>query len=243
METTATKSKATFPLWLSALIPLLLLIALIAVFFFTNPLAIFKAGGLPPIESVTLERIELQNNPKQFVVTVFNGSPDPITIAQVTVDDAFWQWEMSPQGELPRLGRTMITIPYDWVSGEPHVIRVMTSTGTMFAGEVPIAVETPRPGLTQFLAYGLLGVYVGVIPVALGLLWFPTMRRMGRKGLNFVLALTVGLLVFLLIDTALEAMEVAVRGHPARGSGTRPLTQESGRSACGQRRPPASVPA
>jgi len=77
------------------------------------------------------------------------------------------------------------------------------------AQEVAIATETPKVDATQFIAYGLLGVYIGIIPVALGLMWFPTMKRMGRKGLSFVLALTIGLLIFLLIDTSLEAMEVA----------------------------------
>ena len=203
----ATSTKFTLPLWLSALIPLALLIALIAVFFVGNPLAIFQSAGLPPIESLTLERIELR--PSQFVVTVFNGSPDPLTIAQVTVDDAFWQWDVAPSATLPRFGRAILTIPYDWVLGEPHAITLLTSVGTPFTAEIPVAAETPRPGLNQFLAYGLLGIYIGVIPVALGLLWFPAMRRMGRRGLNFVLALTIGLLVFLLIDTALEALEVA----------------------------------
>ncbi len=205
--TPAAKTRPGLPVWLSALIPLMLLAALIAAFFFTNPLAIFKADGLPAVESVAIERIELR--PGEFIVTVFNGSPNPIAIAQVTVDNAFWQWGMTPSAQLPRLGRGTITIPYDWVKGEPHAITVITSTGSTFTREVAIAAETPQPGLTQFLAYGLLGIYIGVIPVGLGLLWFPAMRRMGRKGLNFVLALTVGLLVFLLIDTALEAIEVA----------------------------------
>jgi zinc transporter ZupT len=194
-------------LLVSALIPLALLAALVAIFFFTNPLALFKADGLPPIESLTLERIELR--PGQFVVTVFNSGPHPITISQVSVDDAFWQYEISPARPLPRLGRATITIPYDWMKGEPHAVAVFTESGAAFTGEVAIAAETPQPGMTQFIAYGLLGIYIGVIPVGLGLLWFPAMRRIGRKGLNFVLALTVGLLVFLLIDTSLEALEVA----------------------------------
>ena len=203
----ATKSQTGLPLWASALLPLVLLAALVAAFFFTDPLALFKAEGLPPIESLAIERVELY--PGQIIVTVFNGSPGPLTIAQVTVDDAFWQYEISPAHTLPRLGRASITLPYAWVQGEPHVINVLTDSGTPFTVEIPVAVETPRPGATQFIAYGLLGVYIGVIPVGLGLLWFPAMRRMGRKGLNFALALTVGLLVFLLIDTALEALEVA----------------------------------
>ncbi len=199
--------KTGIPLWLSALIPLVLLAALVALFFFTNPLAIFRTGGLPPIESLSIERVELL--PGQFVVTVFNGSPGALTIAQVTVDDAFWEWEIMPSAKLPRFGRATITMNYDWVQGEPHAITLLTASGTAFTHNIAIAAETPRPGLTQFIGYGLLGIYIGVIPVGLGLLWFPAMRRMGRKGLNFVLALTVGLLVFLLIDTALEAIEVA----------------------------------
>jgi len=201
------KNKSAATLWVWAIIPLVILIGLISIFFFTNPLALFKAEGLPPIEAVTIEQIELR--PNQFVVSVFNGSPDPITIAQVTVDDAFWEWQAAPNAEIPRLGKTTITINYAWVRGEPHKITLLTSSGTPFTEEVAIATETPKVDATQFIAYGLLGVYIGVIPVALGLMWFPTMKRMGRKGLSFVLALTIGLLIFLLIDTSLEAMEVA----------------------------------
>ena len=206
MESTL-KNKSAATLWVWAIIPLVILIGLISIFFFTNPLALFKAEGLPPIEAVTIEQIELR--PNQFVVSVFNGSPDPITIAQVTVDDAFWEWQAAPNAEMPRLGKTTITINYAWVRGEPHKITLLTSSGTPFTKEVAIATETPKVDATQFIAYGLLGVYIGVIPVALGLMWFPTMKRMGRKGLSFVLALTIGLLIFLLIDTSLEAMEVA----------------------------------
>ena len=109
MDTTksvsAAPSKFTLPLWASALIPLLILAALVAAFFYTNPLALFRAEGLPPIESLSLERVELR--PGQFVVSVFNGSPDPITIAQVTVDDAYWQWDITPSATLPRFGRAI----------------------------------------------------------------------------------------------------------------------------------------
>jgi hypothetical protein len=75
---------------------------------------------------------------------------------------------------------------------------LLTSTGTTFTGEVAVAVETPQPGFEQFIAYGLLGIFVGVIPVILGMAWFPAMRRLGRRGLAVILALTIGLLVFLL---------------------------------------------
>jgi zinc transporter ZupT len=95
------------------------------------------------------------------------------------------------------------------VRAEPHVIRLITPTGTTFEGEVLAATLTPQPGLREFGAYALLGIYVGIIPVVLGMLWFPAMKRLGRRGLGAVLALTLGLLIFLLIDTLLEAFEIA----------------------------------
>jgi zinc transporter ZupT len=179
---------------------------MIAVFALGNPLAPFKAD-LPPIESLTFERVIV--TPSGFEAQLVNGGPDPVTVAQVMVDDAYWQFAVTPSATIPRLGRAVLAIPYPWVETEPNLIRIVTSTGATFEGAVALATPTPRPGLAQFAAYGLLGVYVGIIPVALGLMWYPVMKRMGRKWLGAILALTLGLLVFLLIDTLLEAFEVA----------------------------------
>jgi zinc transporter ZupT len=188
------------------LIPLAALLAMLAFLAFGDPLAAFRSD-LPPAEALSFERIDV--TPDGFRATVVNGGPAPVTIAQVIVDDAYWHFTIEPSGELPRLGRATITIPYPWVYGEPHFVRLLTSTGLAFAGEVAVAVETPVAGAPEFLAYGLVGVFVGIIPVALGMLFFPALRRLGRKALNAILALTIGMLVFLLIDTALEAFEVA----------------------------------
>jgi ZIP family zinc transporter len=193
------------PLWVSGLIPLVALALMLSAFAFGNPLALFKAN-LPPIEDLTFERVTV--TPSGFEAQLINGGPDPVTVAQVMVDDAFWQFRITPSATIPRLGRAVLAIPYPWVEAEPNLIRIVTSTGVTFDGVVAIATPTPQPGLAEFAAYGLLGVYVGIIPVALGLLWFPVMKRMGRKWLGAVLALTIGLLVFLLIDTLLEAFEV-----------------------------------
>ena len=209
--TTSEKELTTprgIPLWVSGLIPLIALGLMLAVFAFGNPLAMFRAA-LPPIENLSFERISV--TPAGFEAHLVNGGPDPVTVAQLMVDDAYWQFEVQPSATLPRLGRAVLKVPYPWVEAEPNVLRIVTSTGVTFDGQVAIATPAPRPGLAQFGAYGLLGIYVGVIPVALGLLWYPVMRRMGRKWLGAVLALTLGLLVFLLIDTLLEAFEVAGR--------------------------------
>ena len=55
----------------------------------------------------------------------------------------------------------------------------------------------------------LVGALVGLLPVALGLMFYPAMRSFGTTGMNFVLALTVGMLAFLLLDMLGEATELA----------------------------------
>ncbi len=192
--------------WLVALIPLGLLATMLAIFAFINPLQAFSTN-LPPVESLSVQRIQV--TPEGFRFDVVNGGPEEVTIAQVMVDNAFWSFNIEPSATVPRLGTSTVTMQYPWVEGEPHAIVLVTSTGTTFEGQVGIATETPQPGLSQFVTYGLLGIYVGVIPVILGMAWFPAMRRLGKRGLNVILALTVGLLVFLFVDTLLEAFEVS----------------------------------
>ncbi|HJS30054.1 MAG TPA: hypothetical protein VJ768_10555, partial [Anaerolineales bacterium] len=206
IERETTKTGRQLPLWLMGLIPLAALGLMLAVFAFTNPLALFTAD-LPPVEDLTFETIRVV--PDGFEAEIVNGGPDPVTIAQVIVDEAYWQFTIEPSATIPRLGRATVSIPYPWVEAEPNEVVLVTSTGATFAGEVALATLTPTPGVREFLAYGLLGIYVGVIPVALGMLWYPALKGLGRKWLGAILALTLGLLVFLLIDTLLEAFEVA----------------------------------
>ncbi len=194
------------PPWLIGILPLVALGLMLSIFAFGNPLALFSAN-LPPVEDLTFEQIRVTG--AGFEVALINGGPDPVTVAQVQVDDAYWDFTITPSNTIPRLGRADLLIPYPWVETEPHHIVVLTQSGATFAGVVELATLTPEPGMREFFAYGLLGVYVGIIPVILGMLWYPTMRRMGRKWLGTILALTLGLLVFLLIDTFLEALEVA----------------------------------
>lgn len=200
------RTNRKLPLWFWILVPLLAIGLMLAIFAFGNPLSLFTAD-LPPIEDLTIERIRVLEG--GFEVSLVNGGPDPVTVSQVLVDDAYWSHQITPSATIPRLGRATMEIPYPWVETETHEIVVITSTGVTFAGEVPVAVLTPSPGLQEFIAYGLLGIYVGIIPVALGMLFYPAMKLMGRKWLGALLALTIGLLVFLLVDTFLEALELS----------------------------------
>lgn len=207
MNNTTTLTSGRAPRWLLAVLPLLLLLALVAGFLALDPLRFFS-GAFPPLEELTVQRVTFPS-PGDIRLEVINGGPDPVTISQVTVDDAFWQFTITPDSVLNRLETAVIDIPYPWVNGEPLPINLITATGLTFPAEVAVAVQSPSTDSNTLLAYALLGIYVGVVPVALGMLWYPFMRRVDRKWMNAILALTIGLLIFLFVDTVLEALELA----------------------------------
>lgn len=199
--------KGRGPVWvLLGLLPLLGLGVLLALIVLSG--AGIKREDVPPVEDLTVQRVALPTE-YEFVVHVRNGGPDPVTIAQVSVNEALWDFDVEPDATIPSLGSAKITIPYSWVEGEAYGIGIITNTGVTFDAEVPLAVLTPGFSADTFFRYALIGFYVGVVPVSLGLLWYPFLRRLGTAGMNFVLALTVGLLIFLVLDTLLEALEVA----------------------------------
>lgn len=207
MQQTETITTTGLPKWVLALFPLVLLIGLVAIFLAVNPLAVFT-DAFPPLEELTIQRVRFPAA-GQLELSVINGGPDPVTIAQVLVDDAYWQFAIEPGRTLERLETAAVSIDYPWVKDEPLPITLITSTGVTFGTEVEVAVESPPADSGTFLTYGLLGIYVGIIPVALGMLWYPFLRHIDRKWVNTILALTVGLLVFLFVDTLLEALEIA----------------------------------
>ena len=195
--------------WLKALAPLVLLAILVAVFLRFGPLGVLRQA-FPPVEELTIERVTMPE-PGRLQIHLVNGGPEPVTIAQVSVDDAVWTHTIDGEREVGRLATRVITIPYPWVAGEPVLVKLITSTGLTFEHEVAVATETPQPGMQYFLTFAMLGIYVGVIPVLLGLLWLPFLRAIDRRWVDFFLSLTVGLLVFLGVDAIAEAFANAAR--------------------------------
>jgi len=193
-------------LWLLGLLPLVLLAGLLALILAFDPTEAIR-GDAPPVERLAFQRVEL--GPEGIRATVLNDGPDPVRIAQVMVDEAYWAFTAEPAGELGHLSRATLEIPYPWVAGEVHELRVITATGVTFDHTIEVAVSTPKPSGRVLAVFTLIGLYVGVLPVALGLAWYPLVRRLGRRGLDFALALTVGLLLFLLIDSAHDGLEIA----------------------------------
>lgn len=198
--------------WFWGILPLLLLGVLVFALLRLGPLGVFQAS-FPPVEELTIDRVAL--SPGRIAVHVTNGGPQPVAIAQVLVDEAYWQFVIEPEATVGRLGTATITLDYPWVEGEAHHLKLLTSTGTAFEHTVDVATETPRVDARYLLTFTLLGVYVGVIPVFLGLLWLPFMRSLDQRWVSFFLALTAGLLLFLGVEALDDALEVAGGLPPA----------------------------
>jgi ZIP family zinc transporter len=206
--------RAGLPAWALGAIPLALIAAAIAAFALLGGPGLGERTG-PPVEEISVERTVLR--PGEIELTLRNDGPDPVEVAQVAVNDAYSPFATSGGREIARLGATTLKISYPWIEGEAYEIFVLTSSGGTIAAEIPVATETPEADIGFYGLMALLGIYVGVIPVSLGMLWLPFMRRMGQQWAGALIAFTVGLLAFLAIDTALEGLEIAGAAPSAFG--------------------------
>ena len=200
-------ARGRVPRWVLGAGPLVLLVALVALFLKAGPVGVFQQS-FPPVEELTIERISLPRT-GLMQVDVVNGGPQAVTVAQVFVDDASWVHSIDGPRTIGRLESRRIEIPYPWVAGEPHTVTLVSSTGLTFSSTVPVAVQTPRADARYLSTFALLGIYAGVVPVLIGLLWLPFLRRVERRWLDFFLALTIGLLVFLGVDALSEALQTS----------------------------------
>jgi ZIP family zinc transporter len=195
--------------WILGLIPLVLIATAVALFATLGAPGLGERRG-PPAEELLVERTVLR--PGEIELTVRNDGPDPVGVTQVAVNDAYVDFKASgtPESgtEIGRLDTEKLTIPYEWVEGEAYEIFMLTTTGGVVDHPIEVAVATPETGLGFYGLMALLGVYVGVIPVAIGMLWLPFVRRIPAGGLRFLMALTIGLLAFLALDATLEGVEL-----------------------------------
>ena len=204
-------TRFTFRTFVLLLVPIILLAGVIALFLSTG-------GGLnldsaAPVENLDIERYVLKQGGIELQVR--NTGPEELTIAQVIVNDAVMPFEVHPDPVIPRLGRASITIDYPWSYGEAYGLIIFTGNAIPFTVDIPVAFETPQPDNATFWSFTLIGLYVGVIPVFLGIFWFPALRQMGRRTMTFLMAATAGLLVFLGLDTVAEALEFAGKSPSA----------------------------
>ena len=161
-----------------------------------------------PIPKVTIEKVEFHDN--QILAFIRNTGPLDIVVSQADVNDRIQSAAIEPSSKIPRLGEAHVMIPFPWIPGTPYEIGITTSDGTRFSKSVEAAAMAPNPDANQALLFTSLGVYVGVIPIMIGLLWYPYIRRISIGKYSFFLSLTAGLLVFLGIDALLEVNEIVI---------------------------------
>ena len=187
------------------LIPLVLLAAVILLFVRTNGAGLNVAPAAP-IETVQFGRTVLR--PGVIELHLRNTSPEAITLAQVNINDAIWPYTVSPSPTIPRLASVVLTLDYPWVHGEAYEISLLSGNSIPFNTSIPAAAVTTRVSSGTLLSFTLIGLYVGLIPIILGMLWLPVLRQMGAGAMLFLMSATVGLLLFLGIDATTEALEL-----------------------------------
>lgn len=190
----------------AVILPLALFALLAAALVLANP-AQLLASGAPPAEEIAFERVEMQ--PGVIKLHVRNAVSAPVTVAQVLVDDAYWQFEMEPETTLGRYAAGTVTVNYPWVEAETHVVTLLTSTGIAWEHEIAVATTTPEPDAAAFGKYALIGLLVGTLPILAGVALYPILREGGAMWRNVLLAFTLGLLGFLAVDTLEEGLELA----------------------------------
>lgn len=194
------------PRWLLGLGPLVLIAVLLGLFSLLNGPGLSRLGeGVPPKEDVAVEDIRLATG--QIVLTVRNQGPDPVTIAQVNVSDYYAPFTQTDD-VLDPMEASTITVSYHWVDGDPYEIALVTSVGGKINATIDAAAPSPERSSSFFGLMALLGIYVGIIPVAMGMLWMPFVRRSSAAWVRALLGFTVGLLAFLTFDATLEAFEL-----------------------------------
>jgi len=192
-------------LW--AFVPLVLLTATVALFTAAGGSVTSLLGeSPPPLDEFDIRRVEF--HPGEIRIRVTNPQRDDLTIASVTVDDAIVPFDVHGPTTLGRLRSSEIVVQYDWVPDEPISVGVTSSSGIETTKEVAAAVRTPEASAKSFFGYALIGTLVGIVPVALGLLWLPSLRRAAPEWLAAFMALTAGLLSFLAVEALSEALEL-----------------------------------
>jgi zinc transporter, ZIP family len=200
------------PRWLAAVVPLVILAGAIGLFVALDAPGLDRVGV--PVEDLAVERSILR--PGEIELQLRNDGPDPVEIRQVIVNDGFASFTQSDD-EIGRLGGDSVTVQYPWIEGQSYEVVLLTATGVTIDHAIDAAVESPDADLGFYGLMALIGIYVGVIPVGIGMLWLPWLRTVDPRWMRFLMAFTIGLLGFLGIEALLEGTEIAGEGPAVFG--------------------------
>jgi len=200
---------------LLAIVPIVILSGM--VMFLLSPFGQSLLNTGIPLPEISIEKVEFRDS--QIVAFIRNTGPLEVVISHADVNDRIQSAAIEPSSTLSRLDEATVIMPFPWNPGEPYEIGVTTSDGTRFSKNVEAAALAPTPDPEQALLFASLGIYVGVIPIMIGLLWYPYIRRLSVGKYDFFLSLTAGLLTFLGIDALLEGNEIVAQNLSAAFNG------------------------
>ena len=188
----------------SGVIPFAFLILLIAYIF--GPGSNLLDLGTP-LPEITMEKVDFVDS--EIQVTVRNTGPIPVEIVMADINDRIQPAAIEPDRFLERYETALVRIPFEWNVAEPYIIGLTIEDGTRFEKEIEAAAPALEPSLELVGFFAIIGTYVGIIPVMIGLLWLPFIKKISKSKYHFFLALTAGLLLFLGIDSIEEALDVS----------------------------------
>ena len=189
---------------ISAIAPIVLLAIMIA--FLLGPASTFLQFGVV-LPEVSIEKVEFIEN--EIQATVRNTGPIDVNVVVADVNDRIQPAAIEPDSSLKRFETALVRIPFDWNEAQPYEIGITIDDGTRFTTEVEAAFASLEPNVDLFLFLGMIGFLIGVVPIMIGLLWYPFIKKLGKNAFNFFLAFTMGLLIFLGLDAVLEASEIS----------------------------------
>jgi len=199
----------------SGLIPFAFLVILMA-YIFGPGAELLDFGVILP--EITIEKVDFIDS--EIQATVRNTGHMPVEIVMADINDRIHPAAVEPDRFLERFETTLVRIPFEWNVAEPYTIGITIEDGTRFEKEIEAATPALEPSLDLAIFFAVIGTYVGIIPVMIGLLWLPFIKRISKQKYHFFLALTVGLLLFLAIDSIEEAIEVSNENLAASFNGT-----------------------
>ena len=187
----------------SGIAPFILLIIMIGYIF--GPGSDLLDLGTP-LPEISLEKIEFVES--EIHVIVRNTGPISVEVVMADVNDRIQPAAIEPDRFLERYETALVRIPFEWNVAEPYIIGLTTDDGTRFEREIEAAAPALKPDWEFIGFFAIIGTYVGIIPVMIGLLWLPFIKKISKSKYHFFLALTAGLLLFLGIDSIEEAFDV-----------------------------------
>jgi len=189
---------------ISAIAPIVLLAILIV--FLLGPASTFLQFGIV-LPEISIEKVEFIEN--EIQATVRNTGPIDVNVVVADVNDRIQPAAIEPDTHLERFETALVRIPFDWNEGQPYTVGLTIDDGTRFEKQIDAASASLEPNSELFVFLGIIGLLIGVVPIMIGLLWYPFIKKLGKNAFNFFLAFTIGLLLFLGLDAIEEAFEIS----------------------------------